>query len=44
MDVEKVFNACVEQVEAADETKSTEATTEFLRNMLGPDSKVKGPS
>ena len=35
-----MFRACVEQVEAADEGKSTEATTEFLRQLLGPDSKV----
>lgn len=40
VDVGEVFNACVEQVEAADENRSTEATTEFLRSLLGPDSKI----
>ena len=40
VDLGEVFEACVEQVEAADETRSTEATIEFLNSMLGPDSKV----
>eukprot|EP00904_Undaria_pinnatifida_P005130 jgi/Undpi1/1747/HiC_scaffold_11.g05136.m1 len=40
VDLGEVFEACVEQVEAADEARSTEATTEFLNSMLGPDSKI----
>ena len=40
VEVDKVFKACVEQVEAADETRSTEATTDFLKNIIGSDSKV----
>eukprot|EP00903_Cladosiphon_okamuranus_P016002 g14777.t1 len=38
--LDKAFDACVEDAEKADDTGATEATTDFLQKLLGPDSKI----
>ena len=38
--LDAAFDGCVEEAKKADDTGATQATTDFLEKMLGPDSKV----
>lgn len=39
--LDKAFDECVEAAKKTDDTNATQATTDFLEKMLGPDSKAR---